>query len=131
MDVREQGARLRKALEAAVSPRGRRHFPEALIRETTAYFVARVAEGVGAELVGPELGLAANTLRRWQKLYADAAPSVASRASAPPPPALVPLTVVAPPPRGSAPALVVRGPGGLCIEGLDLDALVALLRRLA
>lgn len=112
MDVVEELQSLRRD-RAALGRRGRgRPYPEA--------FAARVQQVADAgrlsrQQLRRELGISNKTLAKWLPQRA-------------PIPQLIPVEVAAQPICAS---LVVHGPAGLRIEGLDLDGLVELLRRLA
>jgi hypothetical protein len=127
MDLREQATRLRKAVESSASGRGRRTFDPVLQRQLRDYFRVREAQGANAEVVGRELGLSPGTLRRWRHLDSVQIPPAPS---APNPPAFVPVTVT--PIEASKPSsLSLVGPHGVRVEGLNLETLVELLRRLS
>jgi hypothetical protein len=75
--------------------------------------------------IGFELGMPWQTLQRWASAIADA-PLVPTNA-----PSFALVEVVEATKASPERAITIRGPGGLYIEGLDLDTLVELLRRLA
>lgn len=119
MDTKET-ARLRTALTIAAAREDRgRGYPAALRVEVARHARARRADGEGVTLTARALGLPTATLTSWMVRHRDE-PGPFQQV------ALVGMSS-APTPSG----LVVHGPGGLRIEGLDLDQLVALLRRLA
>lgn len=97
--------------------RGRgRAYPESLRHQITTYLHARRAEGVAAKEAARELGISLWTVLRWTR-------------AAPQAHAFERVTIVdASQPRG---AIVVYGPSGLRVEGLDLAGVAELLRRLA
>ena len=74
----------------------------------------QVEHGVSVHRVAGALGLPGRTLTRWLQQSA--------------PPVLRPVTVRPEPMPAAGPVLVT--PQGLRIEGLDLDMLIAVLRRL-
>lgn len=99
-----------------IERRGRgRAYPTALRNRVATYMEARRAEGASVPIIGAELGMCVSTLLRWTK----ARPSTA---------AFERVLVVAD--RAPPSALVVHGPCGLRIEGLDLAAVAELVRRL-
>lgn len=76
------------------------------------------AEGMKMAAVVSELGISTLTLSRWLK-------------AANPAPAFLPVQVVAPDPVANVPAnLTLVTPAGYRVEGLTVDALVALLGQL-
>lgn len=113
MDVVQELEALRRERDA-LGRRGRgRPYPERFVAR-----VQRVA-AVGAlarRQLHRELGVCDKTLAKWLPAPLPVAP-------------LIPVELSAPPAGSSS--LVVHGPAGLRIEGLDLDSLAALLRRLA
>lgn len=92
---------------------GRRLSTEAK-RRVALYAQRRATEGATLRQIAREVGLGAETVSR-----------VLERTTRP---ALVPVRVVEDPQRAQ---VIVRGPGGLTIEGLGLEELAALLRELA
>jgi hypothetical protein len=119
MDLEKLVAEFRAAVRRA-GPRGAgRRYPPALRRMAVEYFRRRRAAGTSVEAISRELGVKRHTIVGW-----TAMPEVAATA-----PTFVPVSVVADPPVG--PRIVVLGPGGLRIEGLDLAEVAELLRRLA
>ncbi len=83
------------------------------------YLRQRQREGAAVSTVARELGVKRHTLLAW----AAAPAGVVST------PGFVPVRVVADGARPST--IVVHGPGGLRIEGLDVAGVIALLRGLA
>lgn len=110
--MEDEVRKLRATLARRESGRGRRFAPE-LRRQISA--VGRRLHGAGKSWseIGSELGLLGETVRR---LSEGAAPGFVS------------VEVADAPVTGS---LVVVAPNGYRIEGLDIDAAVALLARLA
>ncbi len=114
---------MREELKAELSklgPRGRgRLYPKGLSEKVLSYTVARRRQGATVVEVAAELGLSDKTLARWlgQKRRANRFDRVEVIAAVPP----VATSV--------ASAIVVHGPRGLRIEGLELAAVVELLRR--
>jgi transposase-like protein len=118
-------AHLRHALSVADRSGRGRPYPAAIRREVIAYVSRQRAQGQSVALLAEELGLSPLTLGRWLEQPAHGAAMALFRP--------VSLAAAAPavevlPARSS---LVVHGPGGLRIEGLDLDSLTQLVRRLA
>ena len=111
-DTREE---LRTALsKLGEMGRGKR-YPRALLEKMLSYTVARRRQGATLLAVGGELGMNWKTLARW----------VGERRAAP---RFERVQVAAP---AAAPrTLVVHGPRGLRIEGLDVDGVAELVRRL-
>ena len=101
-----------------LGPRGRgRPYPKGLLENLLSYTVARRRQGAKIVEVATELGMKFHTLSRWlgekrptkrfERVDVVAAPTPAPR------------------------ALVVHGPRGIRIEGLDLAGVVELVRRVA
>ena len=106
----------RESIQRAVSELGRRgrgrSYPKALRAEVVEYALARRAVGIRIEAIGEELGMPWRTVRGWM-------PRVRAKR-------FRRIEVVVP--RGDG--VVVHGPHGVRIEGLDLDSVAELLRRL-
>jgi hypothetical protein len=108
------------------SGRGR-PYPEALRHAVIAFAQQQRAQGMSLAPVAESLGLSPLTLTRWLERPTQASAMALFR----------PVSLAAVEPvsavvvRPSGPALVVHGPAGLRIEGLDLDTLTQLVRRLA
>lgn len=103
---------LRRAVEA-LGERGRgRPYPKGLRDELMQYLRARRAAGAKLETIGAEIGVPWKTLSRWS------GPQRRRKA-------FRRVEVVAP-----SAVVTVHGPHGVRIEGLDLDGLAELLRRL-
>lgn len=121
MDVEQLRVEFRKAV-AEAGERGRTTaYPLELRAIAVAYVEARTAQGVNGMAACRELGIGRDTFLRWRR----------SLATPPRPedlPSFRPVEIAAP---AAATALVVHGPLGLRIEGLDLASLAALLRTLA
>jgi hypothetical protein len=110
---------LQKAL-ATIDRRGRgRPYPRPLLERLLAYTVARRRQGATLLAVGQELGMSWRTLARW----------ISERGSSPDREAGAAFqrVQVASRPRSE---VVVRGPHGIVIEGLDLDGVAELVQRL-
>ena len=114
MDLTRRAVEFR-ARVSKLGPRGRgRRYPEALKREAVEYLAERRGVGRGIDTTAAELDLPSNTLRIWA--------ATPRRATA----GFVPVTIV-----GEGSRLVLHGPGGIRVEGLDVATLADLLRRLA
>jgi len=112
--------RMREELKSELSglgPRGRgRPYPKGLLEKLLSYTVARRRQGAKLVEVAIELGMQNQTLSRWlgEKRAAkrfDRVEVVAAQAA----------SIAAP--------ILVHGPRGLRIEGLDIAAVAELVRR--
>src|SRR3954469_7674559 len=111
--MEEQREELKKML-LEMGPRGRgRPYPKGLLEKILSYTVARRRQGAQLLEVGEELGLSDKMLARW--LSGRRKGQKFGR-----------VEVVAPPAR----AVIVHGPHGLRIEGLDIDGVAELVQRL-
>ena len=102
---------------STLGPRGRgRPYPKGLLEKLLSYTVARRRQGAKVVEVATELGMKFQTLARWvgEKRAAKRFERV---------------EVVAVPASAAPRAIVVHGPRGLRIEGLDLDGVAELVRR--
>ena len=116
MSERREASSIRAEIER-LPKRGRgRRYPTALRTRVLSYLQSRSQEGVSAKGVGDEIGLSVWTLSRWQK-----------ESPTPPTPNFERVELVVEPAARSR--LVVYGPAGLRIEGLDLADLAELVRR--
>ena len=91
-----------------------KRYPKGLLEKVLSYTVARRRQGAKLIEVGEELGISFKTLSRW--LGREDKPQRFQR-----------VEVVSAP---AARALTVHGPRGLRIEGLDVDGVAELVRRL-
>jgi hypothetical protein len=127
MRTEQQAAAIRAEVSRIEGRRGRgKAYPLSLRRKAASYYTARREQGASQRDIGLELGICFQTLQRWATQL-DVALHVPTLA-----PSFERVEVIDLP--ASAPQrgpLVVRGPGGLLIEGLDLDSLVELVRRLS
>lgn len=115
MKGRREAAALRAEL-AGLERRGRGHrYPPELRTRVIAYAVAHHADGATVKEIGNDLGMDWRTVQRW--IEGEHVPGFEQ------------LIVHEGTPEGAR-RLVVHGPGGVCIEGLDLDTVVELLRKL-
>lgn len=115
-DAREE---LRTALsKLGEMGRGKR-YPRALLEKMLSYTVARRRQGATLLAVGGELGMNWKTLARWlgeRKAARFERVEISAPTPTVPPPMPLPI--------------VVHGPRGLRIEGLDVSGVAELLRRL-
>lgn len=111
--------RFRRQLQSSVGPRGPgRRYPAELRTEALEIAAARRKTGASTRAVAKELGIPEVTLKRW----AESAGDLRCEGRAP----FHEVTVRGdPPPR---PVLVL--PNGARVEGLDIDGVVELIRRL-
>ena len=117
MEMERTAAEFRAAVRRA-GPRGAgRRYPAALRQMAAEYFRRRQAAGASVAAISRELGVKRHTLKTWTGTPVE-----------PVPPRFVPVSVVADVP---ASRIVVHGPGGVRVEGLDVADVVALLRGLA
>jgi transposase len=115
--MREQfGAEQLRAQLRGMGERGRgRRYPAGVREQVVSYVAARRAEGISLRVAAQELGMPWRTVRHWVQGR--------GRRGA----ALRTLAIAATP---GASTVVVHGPHGLRIEGLDLDQIAELLLRL-
>ncbi|MDI1437705.1 hypothetical protein [Polyangium sorediatum] len=127
MHTEQQAAAIRAEVSRIEGRRGRgKAYPLSLRRKAASYYCARREQGASQRDIGLELGICFQTLHRWATQL-DVTPHVPTLA-----PTFERVEVIELP--ASAPQrgpFVVRGPSGLLIEGLDLDSLVELIRRLS
>ncbi len=114
MDLTRRAAEFRASVSKLGSRGQGRRYPEALKREAVEYLAERRSVGRGIDTAAAELDVPSNTLRIWA-----ATPRTASTA-------FVPVKIV-----GEGSRIVLHGPGGIRVEGLDVATLADLLRRLA
>ena len=121
MDHERAAAEFRAAARRA-GPRGAgRRYPAKPRRVATEYLGQRQASGVAVSTIARELGVKRHTLLAW----AAASMGAAAR------PEFLPVRVIADTDHGAPRStIVVHGPGGLRIEGLDVAGVIALLRGL-
>lgn len=110
---------LRDALVAADRASVGRAYPPALRRAVVAYAEVARARGDSIASIAESIGLPSITLQRW------------SRAAASSPFRAVVVEPAALPAAAPSSSIIIHGPGGLRIEGLDLDSVAELLRRLS
>lgn len=119
MDLEKLVAEFKAEVRRA-GPRGAgRRYPPAARRLAVEYSRRQRAAGTSVEAISRELGVKRHTLVAWTAAAREIATS----------PRFVPVSVVA---DAATPSkIVVHGPGGVRIEGLDLAGVAELLRRLA
>ncbi|WP_136932423.1 hypothetical protein [Polyangium fumosum] len=119
MRTEQQAAAIRAEVSRTEGRRGRgKAYPLSLRRKAASYYSARREQGASQRDIGLELGICFQTLQRWAAQL-DMTPLGCG-----PEPSFERVEVIALP--ASAPQrglLVVRGPAGLLIEGLDLDSI--------
>jgi transposase len=107
----------RERVTAARGDRRRCRYPEELRAEALAYVDAARARGVGLIKAAQALGVDKSVLSGWRAKRQRSAMRV--------------VKVVDAPLGGGGGGIVVHGPGGLRVEGLDVAALAALMRSLS
>lgn len=114
-----------KALRAAVEKKqrevGRGPFEPELRRRLIAHVKERSAAGESVGRIAKSLGLSEQTVWTWQKPHRRNG-GVETK--------LRQVAIAVDPPQMRERMLSVRGPAGLLVEGVTLDELVALWRRL-
>jgi len=114
--------KMREELKSELSelgPRGRgRPYPKGLLEKLLSYTVARRRQGAKLVEVASELGMQNQTLSRW--LGEKRAAKRFER-----------VEVVSAPVASIATPILVHGPRGLRIEGLDIAAVAELVRRVS
>lgn len=112
-----EGLRLREAIAALAPLKSRRRYPVQLRERVVAYARHRLAVGQSRAAVCAELTISEPTLDRFLSTpvrnQVGFAPVVVREAS------------------GTETRPVVRGPGGVSVEGLSIEGIAQLLRRLA
>ncbi len=116
MNIEREAAAFREAVRRAGKRGPGKRYPAELQRRGAEYLRVRRAAGAPLSAVLRELGMRRETLAGW---VAPPAPKETPR--------FVPVTVVETP----AGRLVVHGPGGVRVEGLDVAGVAELLQRLA
>jgi hypothetical protein len=123
--MEEEAAAIRAEIAALPGPRGvGRRYPVALRNRIVGYCHARRKHRVSMAKICLELGIGVPTLRLWTSSKREREASVGSAG-------FERLEIVNAPTCSPNERFVVRGPGGLCIEGLDIGALAELIRRLS
>ena len=106
-----------------------RRYPTKLRREIASYARVRLAQGVARATVCEELGVSSPTVVRILSEAETRRSGAATREAVAGSPAIRPVRVVAE--AIDSRRLVVRGPGGVVVEGLDLAGVVSVLRGLS
>jgi hypothetical protein len=119
--------RLHAALSRVTGAGTGRRYPKRVQKRVVEYYRLRSSQGLSDGEIAAEVGIPSKTIQRWHEQTPEATSQTQS-------PAFEPVQIAEPVAsamhayRGT---LVVRGPAGLCIEGLDLDTLAELVRRLS
>lgn len=123
MDMEKRAEGFRDAV-AKLGPRGRTTpYPKDLRDEAVGYAQERRAQGAPWGLIARELGLGVDSLTNWARgARASRREPGFRRVELKPSKAVV---------NAAENALVVHGPGGVRVEGLDVATLAELLRRLS
>ena len=123
MGMKEDAEAIRAEVGALVGRRGRGNpYPEELRGRAIEYFRARRKRQISPAKISEELGIGIPTLRNWtspKRARVEMASAGFER-----------LELIDAP-TSIAARFVVRGPAGLFIEGLDIDTLAELIRRLS
>ncbi len=123
MRMEEEAAAIRAEVGALVGRRGRGNpYPQELRRRAIEYFLARRKRQIPPAKISVELGIGIPTLRNWTSCKRTPGVKVASAG-------FERLEVIDAPTNSTTKQFLVRGPAGLCIEGLDIDSLADLIRR--
>jgi hypothetical protein len=125
MRTKEEAAWIRAEVEAMVGRRGRANpFREDVRRRAVDYFFLRRKQKISPAKIALEIGIGLATLRSWtspkKRLAVGMVPDGFER-----------VEIAETRAQSTKTQVVVRGPGGLCIEGLDIDSLADLIRRLS
>ena len=123
MKLAKEARRFREAVKRGGPRKRTTPYPGFLRAEAMEYFEARRAAGASTYAVAKELGLGVDTLRRWSRPRAPLEAVVSTRSFAP-------VEVIAGSARPVESRSVVYGPCGLRIEGLDMEEVAELIRRL-
>jgi hypothetical protein len=118
MDLVKEAAAFREAMRRAGHRGPGRRYPAELRQRGAEYLRARKTAGAPLSAIVRELGVRRETLAGW------VAPA---KAEAETRPRFVPVSVLEAP----TGRIVVHGPGGVRIEGLDVAGVADLLRRLS
>jgi transposase len=118
-ELRKQGSRLREEVRRLGKLGPGRRVPRELREALLEYMRGRREQRASLHTIADEVGVSDATLVRWSK-------PVRENGNA----KLLPVQVVRVP-AGGAEGIVVHGPGGVRVEGLDVCAVAELFRRLA
>lgn len=125
MRMAEEAAWIRAQVGAIVGRRGRGNpYPDEVRRRAVEYFFARRKQRISPAKICLELGIGVPTLRSWTSPPKRRIVGIGAAG-------FERLEIVDEHAGSAKERLVVRGPGGLCIEGLDIDSLAELIRRLS
>lgn len=125
MRMKEEAAWIRSQVEAMVGRRGRTNpFREDVRRRAVDYFFARRKQKISPAKIALEVGIGLATLRSWTSPKKRVALGMV-------PEGFERIEIGEARTQSTEARIIVRGPGGLCIEGLDIDALTQLIRRLS
>lgn len=113
-----EGEALRAEVEGQGPKSPSRRFPEELKRRLVAWAEARRASGVGTGELEERVGIPWTSLSKWMTKPSPRRTS---------PMALKPVSIVQGPGGGGP---ILKTPGGFTVEGLDVEGLAELLRRL-
>jgi transposase len=123
MDIAKRAEGFREAV-SKLGPRGRTTpYPKDLREEAVAYAQERRAKGATWGGIARELGIGIDSLTKWARAAERSPAKPAFRQVA-----LAQEEVVA---GAAGSGLVVHGPGGVRVEGLDVAGVAELLRRLS
>lgn len=123
MDIAKRAEGFREAI-TQLGPRGRTTpYPRNLREEAVGYAQERRAQGATWRSIAQELGLGVDSLTHWARGSRGSKKEAAFRQ--------VKLKPSEGPAKTGGTVLVVHGPGGVRVEGLDVPGLAELLRRLS
>lgn len=118
MEETTELAALRKAIADLGEDQWHRRYDERLTKQIVEHARARRAMGAAQKTIADELGVSQATLSRMMRRESK----------------MIPVKVVAHPKARSSSAsktFLVRGPGGVVVEGLSLDDVAVLFARIA
>ena len=125
MRMKEEAAWIQAQVGAMVGRRGRANpFREDVRRRAVDYFFARRKQKISPAKIALEVGIGLPTLRSWTSPKKRVAVGMV-------PEGFERVEIGEVRAQSTEARIIVRGPGGLCIEGLDIDSLVELVRRLS
>ena len=124
VQMEQEAAAIRKAIAALPGRRGRGSpYPDELRQRVVTYYRARRKQGAAMSTIASEVGIIWQTIDRW---VSSEVPVGLMKSAG-----FERLEIVDTPAPIANGRFVVRGPGGVCIEGLDIDSLAELIRRLS
>ncbi len=124
----QQRKTIRK-MASKLRPGSQRRYPTKLRRQIASYARGRLAQGVARATLCEELGVSSPTMIRILSEAETRQGTPGTRKAVAGPPSIRPVRIVAEAIDGGR--LVVRGPGGVVVEGLDLDGVVSVLQGLS